>query len=109
MITVQVQLVFNVMNLARTELKVTVENIRQGATAYDVLEKAKFLNPCYTATYKKYSYGRSVTSICGVGSNWRKRHYWMIYINGKSAQYGVDELKPKDGDIITFKYKKVNF
>jgi hypothetical protein len=28
----------------------------------------------------------------------------LIYVNGKSAQYGVDGLKPKDGDLITFKY-----
>ena len=109
MITVQVQLVFNETDLAGTELTVTVENIRQGATAYDVLEKAKFLNPCYRATYRKRSYGRSVTSICCVRSDWRKRHYWVIYINGKPAQYGVDGLEPKDGDLITFKYQKVNF
>ena len=109
MITVQVQLVFNVTNLARTELKVTVDNILQGATAYEILEKAKLLHPCFKATYEKKSYGRFVESICCVGSDWRKRHYWMIYVNGKSAQYGVDGLEPKDGDLITFKYKKVNF
>ena len=103
------QLVFNVTDLAGIELTVTVENILQGATAYDVLEKAKFLNPCYRATYRKRSYGRVVTSICSLALDWRKRQYWVIYINGKSAQYGVDELKPKDGDIITFKYKNVNF
>ena len=109
MITVQVQLVFKETDLAGTQLTVTVKNIRQGATAYDVLEKAKFLNPCYRAIYEKKSYGRFVESICCVGSDWRKRHYWMIYINGKTAQYGVDGLEPKDGDLITFEYKKVNF
>ena len=108
-ITVHVQLVFNVPNLIRTEPAVSVSDIPQGTTAYDILEKAKLQNPCYKATYKKYSFGRFVTSICRVASNWKKKHYWMIYINGKSAQYGVDGLKPKDGDIITFKYKKVNF
>ena len=105
--TVQVQLVFDETDVAGTKLTVTVENILQGATAYHVLEEAKFLNPCFRAIYKKYSFGRFVESICCVGSDWRKRHYWMIYINGKSAQYGVDGLKPKDGDLITFKYKKV--
>ena len=83
--------------------------VSQGTAVYEILEKAKLQNPCYTATYKKYSFGRSITSICCVAKDWKKKHYWMIYVNGKSAQYGVDGLKPKDGDIITFKYKKVNF
>ena len=108
-ITVHVQLVFNVTNLITTIPAVSVSNIFQGTTVYEILEKAKFQNPCYKATYKTYSFGRSITSICCVASDRKKKHYWMIYVNGKSAQYGVDELKPKDGDIITFKYKKVNF
>ena len=107
-ITVHVQLVFNVSNLIRTEPAVSVSNIPQGTTAYHILEKAKLQNPCYKATYRKYSFGRSITSICRVAKD-GKKHYWMIYVNGKSAQYGVDGLKPKNGDIITFKYKKVNF
>ena len=103
------QLVFDETDVAGTKLIVTIENILQGATAYHVLEKAKLQNPCYRAIYEKKAYGRFVESICCVGSDWKKKHYWMIYVNGKSAQYGVDGLKPNDGDIITFKYKKVNF
>ena len=76
--------------------------VTEGTTAYEILEKAK-------ATYEKYSYGRFVTSICGVEQDWQKKQYWMIYINGKSAQYGFDGLKPKDGDKITFIHKKLNF
>ena len=102
------QLVFNVPNLIRTEPAVSV-NIPQGTTAYVILENAKLQNVCYTATYRKYSFGRTITSICRVAKDWKKKHYWMIYLNGKTAQYGVDALKPKDGDIITFKYKKVDF
>ena len=108
-ITVHVQLVFHVTNLTTTIPAVLVSNIFQGTTVYEILEKAKLQNPCYKATYKKYSFGRFVTSICGVASDWKKKHYWMIYVNGKSAQYGVDGLKPNDDDLITFIYKKVNF
>ena len=101
-----VQLVFNVTT---TVPAVSVSNIFKGTTVYEILEKAKLQNVCYTATYKKYLFGRFVTSICRVASDRKKKHYWMIYVNGKSAQYGVDGLKPKDDDLITFIYKKVNF
>ena len=108
-ITVHVQLVFNVTNLITTVPAVSVSNILQGTTVYEILEKARVKNPCYKATYTKRSFGRSIKSICCVAKDWEKKQYWLIYVNGKIAQYGVDGLKPKDGDLITFKYKKVNF
>ena len=108
-ITVHVQLVFNVKNLTTTVPAVSVSNILQGTTVYKILEKAKLKNPCYKATYTKRSFSRTITSICCVAKDWKKNHYWLIYVNGKTAQYGVDGLKPKDGDLITFKYEKVNF
>ena len=111
--------------MTRPEPKVTVDNITEGTTAKVILDKAmlaivknpnnKCNNTCNNkckkpaVEYKKYSFGHSITSICGVAKDWKKRHYWMIYVNGKTAQYGVDGLKPKDGDIITFIYKKLNF
>ena len=102
--------------MIRTVPAVTVGNIPKGTTAKVILDTAMLamlqnpVNDCQQRVrYKKYSFGHFITSICGVANNWKKMHYWMIYVNGKSAQYGVDELKPKDGDIITFKYKKVNF
>ena len=107
-IKVHVQLSFTVTEVNRTEPAVTV-HVLKGKTAYDILEMAKLENPCYAATYKKYSFGRSIQSICEVFSDWTKKYYWMIYINGESAQYGVDGLKPNDGDLITFVYKKLNF
>ncbi|XP_046843238.1 transcobalamin-2-like [Xenia sp. Carnegie-2017] len=107
-IAVRVQLIFNVPNLTKTEPWVEV-SVLQGSTAKTILDKAKEQNSCYTATYRRYAWGHSITSICGVASNWKAKHYWMIYLNNKSAQYGVDGLKPKDGDYITFKYKKVSF
>ena len=116
MISVQVQIVFNVTNMTRPEPTETVDNITEGTTAKVILDRAMSVigqnsdNDCKERVkYRKYSFGHFITSICGVGSDWKKKHYWMIYVNGKSAQYGVDGLKPKDGDIIRFKYKKVNF
>ena len=104
------ELHFNVTTVNKPDTRpVKVGNILQGTTAYEILGKAKFIDSCYTATYKKYSFGRFITSICGVRSNPNKKQYWMIYINGKYAKYGVDGLKPEDGDIITFVYKKMNY
>lgn len=88
---------------------VLVGNILEGTTVYEILEKAKLQNPCYRATYEKRSFGHSITSICCVAREWKKKQYWMIYINGKSAQRGVDGLQPEDGDIIMLIYKKLNF
>ena len=116
MISVHVQIVFNVTNMTRTVPAVPVGNIPEGTTAKVILDEAMSVivqnpnNDCKKVVqYKKYSFGHSITSICGVASDWRKKHYWMIYVNGKTAQYGVDGLKPKDGDLITFIYKKLNF
>ena len=119
MTSVQVQIVFNVTNMTRPEPTVTVDNIKEGTTAKVILDRAMLLikqnpdNGCEkfkpAVQYEKYSFGHFITSICGVAKDWKKKHYWMIYVNGKSAQYGVDELQPKHGDIITFIYKKVNF
>ena len=96
---VHVQLVYNVTNLITTIPAVSVNNIFQGTTVYEILEKAEL----HTRSV------HSITSICCVAKDWKKRQYWSIYVNGKTAQYGVDGLKPKDGDLITFKYKKLNF
>ena len=108
MITVHVQLVFNVTNLTRIEPKVSVQ-MPLGETVYNLLKLAKLNNSCYTATYWKRSWGRSVTSICGVERKPMLGQYWLIRVNGKRAQYGVDGLKPKDGYLITFKYMKITF
>ena len=116
MISVQVQIVFSVTNMTRPGPTVTVDNIKEGTTAKVILDRAMLVikqnpdNDCKERVkYKKYSFGHFITSICGVAKDWKKKHYWMIYVNGKSAQYGVDGLQPKHGDIITFIYKKVNF
>ena len=107
-ITVRVQLEFNVPNLTRTEPAVTV-NVTNGTTAFTVLQLASQQNPCYNATFQQFSFGRSIVSICGVARDTANSYFWLIYINGVSAQVGIDGLKPNDGDIITFVYKELSF
>lgn len=81
----------------------------QGATAAKVLDLAAQQNHCYLPTYRKFSIGRYIVSICGVAQDNAKRQYWIIYVNGAPAQYGVDDLIPNNGDRITFKYVKLNW
>lgn len=107
MITVHVQIVFNTTN-PRIEPMVSVE-MPLGKTAYNALELAKLQNSCYTATYVKLSWGRSITSISDVAKNWKLGYYWLIRVNGRRPGSGVDGIKPKDGDTITFKYEKITF
>ena len=105
-ITVSVQLEFNVTNITRTEPAPVTVSVTQGTTAFTILELASQQNTCYNATYQQFSFGRSIVSICGVASDSSKSRFWLIYINGVSAQVGIDGLKPNDGDIITFVYKQ---
>jgi hypothetical protein len=107
-ITVHVQLVFNVTNNTRTEPMESVE-MPLGKTVYNVLELAKLQNPCYTATYVKLAWGRSVTSICGVQKRPMLGQFWLIRVNGQRARYGIDGLRPKDGYVITFRYVKITY
>ena len=80
-----------------------------GKTVYTVLELAKLQNPCYTATYVQFAWGRSVTSICGVKKRPWLGYYWTIHVNDRRARYGIDGLRPKDGYVITFRYMKITF
>ena len=45
--------------------------------------------------------------MCGVKEDPAAHLYWLIYLNGNLAKTGVDQLKPKNGDTLNFKYEKV--
>ena len=83
------------------------EKIRgpKGLTAFEFLQRASQLNPCYIFKYTQYSFGRYIITICGVEENRPVNYYWFIYINGKLSPVGADLLKPQDGDTLNFEYK----
>lgn len=108
-ITVHVQIVFNVTNMTRKEPSVTVK-VPRGKTNYELLDVAKLQNPCYAATYRKTSWGRSVMSICGVAKQPMLGYYWLTWVNDRKPHYGRDgKFRPKDGDFVTFRYIKITF
>ncbi|MBM6619916.1 DUF4430 domain-containing protein [Bacillus suaedaesalsae] len=51
----------------------------------------------------KYPFGVMIDSINGISAT--SSNYWMLYINGKSADVGADGYKIKNGDTISFKYE----
>lgn len=85
---------------------VEVEN---GTNAHDILKEAANQHDCYNFTAISTAFGHMIKSICGVASNSVEKLYWMIYIDGKSATVGIDDLRPKHGSILRFQYEKVNW
>lgn len=88
------------------EACVTVLN---GTNAHDILVEASNQHPCYNLTTKDTSYGRMIESICDIHSNNTLYLYWLIYIDGKSATVGIDDLKPGQGSKLSFQYQKLNW
>ena len=80
-----------------------------GTTAFEFLSQAAKQNPCYQFQYKKFSFGRNITSICCVSENRTSHYYWYIYMNDEPSLVGVDQLKPRHGDLLKFQYQHINY
>lgn len=125
MIRVQVELLFNHSDFSeksnRSENTFPAEvsskglppsayvEVENGTNAHDILKEAANQHECYNFTAIFTPFGNMIKSICGVASNSRENLYWIVYIDGKSAQVGIDDLRPKHGSILRFQYEKVNW
>ena len=110
MIEVCVELQFNVSNHSGGEspppqVNVTVVN---GTNAHDILVEASNQHPCYKLTTEDTSYGRMIESICDIRKRPNDMFYWLVYIDGKTATVGIDDLKPGQGSKLSFRYQKWN-
>jgi hypothetical protein len=76
-----------------------------GTTAFEFLQLAAQVNPCYIFNYTTFSIGRYITTICCVEENKTTNFYWFIYLNGKLSPVGADSLKPKNNDTLTYEYR----
>ena len=76
-----------------------------GTTAFEFLQLASQLNPCYLFNYTQFSFGRYITTICCIEENKATQLYWFIYLNGIPSPVGADLLKPTNGDTLTFEYQ----
>ena len=77
-----------------------------GTAAFEFLQLAAQINPCYIFNYTVFSIGRYITTICCVEQNTTTNFYWFIYLNGELSPVGADLLKPKNGDTLTYEYRK---
>ena len=79
-----------------------------GTVAFEFLHLAAQINPCYIFNYTVSSIGRRITTICCVERNVTTNFDWFIYLNGKLTSIGPDLLQPKNGDTLTYEYRKCN-
>lgn len=110
-VEVCVELEFNVTKYSNGQsppprVCVTVVN---GTNAHDILKEAANQHSCYNLTTVNTSYGRMIESICGIHNRPADKYHWLIYIDGKSAPVGIDDLRPGHGSTLSFRYKKVNW
>ena len=70
-----------------------------GLTAFDLLQQNAQIN------YKKYDFGFFVEDINGVKSS--QEYFWSLYINGKQAQKGADQIILEKGDKMEWRYEKI--
>jgi len=83
--------------------------VLNGTNAHDILEAAANHHPCYNFTALNTAYGRMITSICDIEQRPADKYYWVIYVDGKSAPVGIDDLRPADGSILRFQYKQLKW
>lgn len=105
---IDVSVKLSVINVKESAIPPVELRVAEGTTAFSILQLASQQSPCYKFEHQYYpDLGRFITSICCMEQNQIAKLYWMIYINGQLATVGVDNLKPKNGDRITFKYERV--
>lgn len=86
-----------------------IVNATHGTNAFDFLNLASQINPCFDFQYITYpGLGNYVTTICCVKENTTTNFYWFIYINDTQSPVGIDSLVPNNGDILRFEYRFIN-
>lgn len=59
-------------------------------------------------TEKNYlGMGKFIVSINEVSGNGERN--WIYYVNGKKAEIGVSNYKLNQGDVVSWKYEKLNY
>lgn len=84
-------------NVAGSTVNNGYVQLLQSATVYDILT----ISHKVTATSYGSGMGEFVQSIDGITPD--SKHFWELYINGKSSNVGASTYVLKDGDIIEWK------
>lgn len=79
---------------------IRIEATASGKTAFShLVEKVPGVQ------YKKYDFGFFIESINDLkGDN---ENFWAFYLNGEKSQSGADSVVVNSGEVIEFKYEKI--
>ncbi len=84
---------------------------RGGLISYEIHTDAEYLRQALEETEglsvdgTESQYGLMIESVNGLTADWNADHaYWCIYVNDERAEYGVDSLPVRDGDVFRLQY-----
>ncbi len=81
---------------------VRIESTVSGKTAFSHL-----VENVPGVKYKKYDFGFFIESINDLtGDN---ENFWAFYLNGEKSQTGADAVVVNPGEVVEFKYEKIEF
>lgn len=93
-----------VIDYGDTQKTETELSVKDGMTAFSVLEQAAKKDNIEVAT-TKYDFGVMVNSV-GAYKGGDDGKYWMYYVNSKVPEVGADQYKVGAGDIVEWKFEK---
>ena len=80
-----------------------------GTSVLDLMNTAQVESKLNFSGQEFEGLGFLVQEINGVKNSSDENTYWTLYVNGEMAQVGVSEQKISSGDIIEWKYEKIEF
>lgn len=81
---------------------IRIEATQSGKTAFShLVENAPGVK------YKKYDFGFFIESINDLSGD--NENFWAFYLNGEKAQSGADTVVINSGEVVEFKYEKIEF
>lgn len=79
-----------------------------GTTAFEMMEQTKEEH-ALGFEFSESDFGIYITSINGVESSTETNEYWSYYINDELGEIGISSYILQDGDLITWRYEKIEF
>lgn len=81
---------------------IKIEATKSGQTAFALL-----LESVPNVKYKQYDFGFFIESINDLTGN--DSNFWAFYLNGEKSPTGADSVVLNAGEVIEFKYEKIEF
>lgn len=75
-------------------------------TVFDLMNRLVKNNSFSFKTKEFKGAGSFVEEINNIKNDANKKMYWMFYVNGKTAEVGIDQQIVKENDVIEWKYEK---